>query len=209
MADLIEVRISEIDASCQKSSLNRFLGFCRGIVCDGVITTREAQRLVEEVLNNKNLLESRGVRQIYISAVDALEDGIVSQEESLFICEVLGGIVGDCYGDTGLPQAFGVANFDEFKLSNLDEDLLDKTVVLTGTFSVVPRSHFEKNLQERGAILSRSVSGKTDYIIIGGEASRDWIEMNRGTKLIKAQELRAKTGRPDFVSESQLLRLMS
>lgn len=81
--------------------------------------------------------------------------------------------------------------------------------MLTGTFKTTPRRDFEDGLAALGATITRHVSGKTDFLVVGGEASRDWIEMNRGTKMRKAQELRLKAEKPGFVSEAQLLYLMS
>ncbi|WP_146050043.1 BRCT domain-containing protein [Roseovarius confluentis] len=208
IVDAARFRIEQIDRSCNKSALNRFLGFCRGIVCDGVITVEEAKMLRDAIASQPELREVVGVNQIETSVQDALADGIVTAEESLELCTVIGSVVGDSYGDTGLAQTSGVANFDEFRLDDISVDLNEKMLVLTGNFKATPRKDFEDELEALGAFVARSVSGRTDFIIVGGEASRDWIEMNRGTKIRKAQELYAKSSRPNFVSEGQILRLM-
>lgn len=206
--DLASWRAEEIDQSCEKSSLNRFLGFCRGIVCDGLITEREANAMIRWLSDSPSLINTVGVSQIQTVCIDALEDGIISSHESEEICEAIGQVVGDCYGDTGLSQMSGVANFDEHRLTDLTSELEGANIVLTGKFKRSPRREFEDELCALGALIGRSVSGRTDYLIIGGEASRDWIEMNRGTKIRKAQDLRLSNNRPLFISESQLLRLM-
>ncbi|KPP84998.1 MAG: NAD-dependent DNA ligase (contains BRCT domain type II) [Rhodobacteraceae bacterium HLUCCA08] len=204
--DIVTIRASEIDEACEKSALNRFLGFCRGIVCDGRITTKEASYLVELAGNLPDLSAVVGVSQIIASCEDAVADGIVTPEESHEICEVIGAIVGDCYADTGMAQTRGVANLHEHKLTDIHVDLDGRILVLTGKFKTTPRSKLEDELRSFGAIVVRHVSGKTDFVVVGGEASRDWIELNRGTKLRKAQELRMHSDSPLFVSESQLLR---
>lgn len=209
LVDAVTFRAKQIDGTCSKSTINRFLGFCRGIVCDGEITIEEAKKLHEAIQTRPGLNDVIGVRQIATCVHDALEDGILTSEESEELCRTIGNVVGDCYSDTGLAQTGGVANYDEFRLKDVLIDLLEKTVVLTGNFKANPRKDFEKELEALGAYVSRSVSGKTDFIIIGGEAARDWIEMNRGTKIRKALELQAKSGRPYFVSEGQILRLIS
>lgn len=201
-----EYRIPEIDPECSKSSLNRFLGFCRGIVCDGVIALDEASELVARIDESPALLAEIGVRNIYVSCRDAIEDGYIDSDESLAICNAIGEIIGDSYGDTGIAQTFGVANFDEYQIDCVNSDLEGATVVLTGLFHETPRSLFEDTVKGLGATVAKAVTKKTDFVIVGGEASRDWIEMNRGTKIRKAQELRLKTGRPDFISEMQLRR---
>ena len=205
---MVDVRAKQIDPTCSKSSLNRLLGYCRGIVCDGIITTDEATGIVAKIENEPALAEAVGIREIYITCVDAVSDGIVTPDESLAICDAIERVVGDSYGDTGLSNVFGVANYDEFRLAHFPEELDGAQVVLTGTFHTVPRSGFEDELGAVGAVIGKSVSGKTDFLIVGGTASRDWIEVNRGTKLRKAMELRLAGKGPRFVSEAQLLRLM-
>lgn len=207
IVDAVTFRNQGIDPNCEKSRLNHFLGYCRGIVCDARITMEEAQGIVNYLEGYPQLRLVAGVAQIFTTCIDAIEDGVIDAEEEAEICDVIGSIVGDCYGDTGLAQTFGVANVDEHKIEDLGE-MEGAVLVLTGTFHVKPRSKFEQELQGFGAVINKHVSGKTSYVIIGGEASRDWIEMNRGTKIRKAQEVRMESDRPLFVSESQLVRLI-
>ena len=58
--------------------------------------------------------------------------------------------------------------------------LQDKTFVITGALSNLSRNDAKAALQELGAKVSGSVSGKTDYVIVGE---------NPGSKAAKAQEL--------------------
>jgi NAD-dependent DNA ligase len=199
ISSAVDIRLEEIDTTCEKSRLNRFLGFCRGVVCDGIITLKEAQGIVDFLENSPELVLVSGVRQIYITCIDVIEDGVVTPEESGEICEVIGYIVGDCYSDTGLAQTTGVANLHEATLENLDSDLDGMVIVLTGNFKTRPRSLLEDRLAEFGASISRNVSGRTDYVIVGGDASRDWIELNRGTKIRMAQKLRLNCIGSDFI----------
>ncbi|MCE8513587.1 hypothetical protein KBY22_12835 [Ruegeria pomeroyi] len=206
--DAVAFRINEIDTDCAKSLTNRFLGFCRGVACDGKITLREANEILNFIDRKPELRQTIGVRQIEVCCRDAVADDILTELESEEICNAIGWLVGDCYGDTGIAQTVGVANFSEFRVQEISEEFTEKIVVLTGNFKVSPRRHFEEMLMELGAIVSRSVTKKTDYLIVGGEASRDWIELNRGTKILTAQKMRLNSELPRFVSEGQILRLM-
>jgi DNA ligase (NAD+) len=55
-----------------------------------------------------------------------------------------------------------------------------KTCVITGTLSRMSRNEAKALLQQQGAKVSGSVSGKTDYVIVGD---------NPGSKAAKAAEL--------------------
>lgn len=202
-------RAAKIEPLNEKNQLNRFLGFCRGVVCDGKITIAEAKAIVEIVRQKEYLFEAVGVHQIVTSCIDAIEDGVVTEQESFDICNAISCVVGESYGDTGIANPFGVANFPETKISSIDEDMIDRTVVLTGNFRTSPRRLLEERLSALGATIARHVSGSTHFVIVGGECSRDWIEMNRGTKIRKAQELRSKSQFPQFISEAQILRLLN
>jgi NAD-dependent DNA ligase len=201
-------RADEIDPTCEKSGLNRLLGFCRGVVCDGKITILEAQSLVNRISMSNAVSDVIGLKQILNCCIDAIQDGIVDSQESLEICNAISEVVGDCFDDTGLSGAFGTASFEEYKISNLDEELNGVTIVLTGNFTFNPRSILERKLEEFGAEIAKSPTKKTHYLIIGGEASRDWIEMNRGTKIRTALGMRETSEFPRFVSESRILRLL-
>lgn len=61
-----------------------------------------------------------------------------------------------------------------------DNFFKEKTVVLTGKLAHFTRSEFTKQLQERGAKVTGSVSKKTDYVIYGEDA---------GSKYAKAEKL--------------------
>lgn len=73
--------------------------------------------------------------------------------------------------------------------------LFGKTVVLTGTLSVMTRDEAAKKLEALGAKVSGSVSKKTDLVIAGESA---------GSKLTKARELGVEV----LEDEQELLRLL-
>ncbi|MDQ5969447.1 MAG: ligase, partial [Patescibacteria group bacterium] len=68
-----------------------------------------------------------------------------------------------------------------------------KTFVLTGTISM-PRDEAKEKLRQLGAIVSESVSKKTDYVVAGE---------NSGSKAEKAEELGVK-----IISEKEFLALL-
>jgi DNA ligase (NAD+) len=80
-------------------------------------------------------------------------------------------------------------------LADASHPLFGKTVVLTGTLSVMTRDEAAQKLESLGAKVSGSVSKKTDLVIAGESA---------GSKLAKARDL----GVPVLEDEEELLRLL-
>jgi DNA ligase (NAD+) len=72
--------------------------------------------------------------------------------------------------------------------------LARKTFVLTGTLERQSREHATERIQELGGKVTGSVSGKTDYVVVGEDP---------GSKLAKAREL----GRP-IIDEAELEKLL-
>lgn len=202
---LNSVRVNDVDPNCDVSALNRFFGFCAGVACDGRITTAEAQRIVAAINDTPAVHEHPHVMAILHSCREALIDGEISREESEQICHSISQVVGDSYSDTGLSSLGGVPAFSE-DIQNLTASHLDGAcVVLTGTFSISPRSEIEKRIEYVGGICCRAVSRKTDIIVVAMEAARDWKFTHMGGKLKKALELRTSLGKPSLVSEASLL----
>ena len=82
-----------------------------------------------------------------------------------------------------------VVNADE-----IDSPFAGKTIVLTGSLSLMSRDDAKARLVALGAKVAGSVSKKTD-LVIAGEAA--------GSKLAKAQELGI-----DVIDEAEMLRLL-
>ncbi|WP_299905358.1 hypothetical protein [uncultured Paracoccus sp.] len=206
---VIEVRSEAIDSDCPKSSVNRFLGYCAGIACDGVLTIAEVEGILRRAAQLGESVARPGIREVFNTARDALIDGFISDQESGEIAKAICRLVGENYYDTGLTQISSSAVIDEHIIASFPDDIEGMVFVMTEGFDSNPRSLFEERLQIAGMSLAKSVTSKTDYLVVGGRPSRDWLETNRGTKLIKAMELRDKTDRPRLVSEAQLHALLS
>ncbi|MER2520485.1 MAG: NAD-dependent DNA ligase LigA [Bdellovibrionales bacterium] len=73
--------------------------------------------------------------------------------------------------------------------------LAGKTIVFTGTMSSMGRSEAKAKAESLGAIVSGSVSSKTDYVVVGEDA---------GSKAAKARELGVK-----ILSEEEWIKLAS
>ncbi len=204
--DAVHYRSKEIDKECQKSDLNRFMGFCAGIACDGIITLDEAKRVVDFGAIGSSILEDPIAGAIVYCCSDAILDGVIDGQESVDICDRITALIGDSYADTGISSLGSVPLFPEGELPKKLIEIDGSAFVLTGNFEISPRRILEDELSEYGANIARSVTKKTDFVVVGHEAARDWVFTHKGNKLAKALSMYYETGRPVLISESQLKR---
>ena len=204
--DCVTVRSTSIDAFCDKSSLNRLLGFCAGIACDDKVSLREAEIMLDRLRSSSVLASQPILRALENVVADALDDGIVSHDESVEICTIISTLVGDCYADTGLSALGQTGVFQCCGLDPFLSDFNHSVFVLTGNFELRPRRLIEDAIVAKNGRIAKSITNETDYLVIAGEASRDWVATHRGGKIMKAEDLRSKRGRPEFLSEAALLK---
>lgn len=62
-------------------------------------------------------------------------------------------------------------------------NISEKNIVLTGDFKIGKRNEIKTFLEDNGASVKNSVSGKTNYVIVGSLGSEDWKFGNYGEKL--------------------------
>lgn len=68
-------------------------------------------------------------------------------------------------------------------------DCEGKIIVVTGEFSFASREKVEEMIKLAGGIVKSSVSGKTNYVVIGSLGSKSWSYGNYGSKIQRATEL--------------------
>lgn len=168
--------------------LNLFMGFCAGIVCDGIVLESEVRAIRERMHASAALMAApfTGLR----TAVDrALHDGVVTAEESAEIQEWLARLVGDGYADTGIANIGNVANLHD-PISDPGSIAFDqRRFVLTGPMRMGTRSFIVRQIEAAGGIYDSNVSRHTDYVIIASTASKTWLTTHFGTKINRAKEL--------------------
>lgn len=106
-----------------------------------------------------------------------LEDGIITDEEKSYLLNVL--------SNYNNPVEFYSGNVDGLNLDG-------KLIVLTGDFIYGSKDEVTNKLEMLGASVKNSVSGKTDYVIVGGNGSEAWSCGNYGSKVKKAIEYQSK-----------------
>ncbi|MCB6616025.1 exonuclease domain-containing protein [Ruminococcus sp. 210702-SL.1.03] len=82
-------------------------------------------------------------------------------------------------------------------------DIKDKTICLTGEFKFGERTSVGNFLSNFGAIITKNVTQKTDYLIVGDLGSQNWRCGNYGNKIKKALELQQKGKGIEIYNENE------
>lgn len=168
----------------KNTSLNRFI-FALGIPNVGEVT---AENLVNQLGNltaieNASLEQLQSVNDIGAVIAESIIDFFQEPHNRTVIDQLISEEIGIHWPDV------------EIQLLTTDSPFSDKTVVLTGTLSILTRNEAKAKLKQLGAKVTGSVSKKTDFVIAGEAA---------GSKLTKAQELGIKV-----IDEQELINLLN
>lgn len=168
---------------------NQLLGYLQGITADGVINRAEVLAL-QAILDAQEELRSKWPGDIIHRRLqEVLEDDVVSAEEAADLYELLSSISGQTFQDTGVAHGMATQYFgddpEDFVFSGAK-------VCFSGQFISGPRSRQERLAESLGANVSSSVTQKTNCLILGDVASRDWKFTSHGRKIEAVAENRSK-----------------
>lgn len=205
----LQEALDDPDLDSEKDAINAFLGFCAGIICDGEITSEEAQAIHRQLHASPILSEAPVFAQLRWAVDAALADAHLDAEEAEEIREWIAALVTDGYADTGVGSIGGVVAQDEPLTDPAELDFDGAVFVLTGKMSIGPRALIGEAIAARGGILKPSVTDKTDYVVVSNTASTHWKTTHFGTK-IEAARAKIRNGHPmRFVRESALAQALS
>lgn len=150
-------------------------GIMKGISLDGEISGTECESLRLWLYDNIYLTGHYPFDRILAVVEDALEDGIVTQDEAAEISKTIGSLLD--------PVA---------ALSKSVNDVSGKHVCLSGNFSYGPKSAVEKYITERGGLIDATLKKGTDVLLVGDCECRSFSNGTYGTKVKKAMEYNEK-----------------
>jgi len=102
---------------------------------------------------------------------------------------MLGDLIGGGFHETG--AAGGTST--QFPVDEIAEiDFAGATFCFTGKFIFGQRSACEEVVIALGAVASKNVTKKVNYLVIGELASRDWVASSHGRKIEKALYFKEK-----------------
>tara|TARA_R110001592_G_scaffold363326_1_gene684135 strand:- start:5471 stop:6385 length:915 start_codon:yes stop_codon:yes gene_type:complete len=163
-----------------KESVNYLLGFLSGISADDVLNDEEIYKLRDHLSQGANFASEWPANALKARLDDVLEDGVIEESERQDLMSLVKAVSGQSFLDTGL--AYGMsADFSTTCKNSLKLDGLH--ICFTGTFISGSRKKQQEIATKLGAIVSPRVTKKTDVLILGSVANRDWKFSSYGRKV--------------------------
>lgn len=147
----------------------------KSISADGVLTSEEVLVLEKWMLENQELEGNYPFDKVFRTVRQATQDGVLDAREKEELLDLFSRIT-DPVGQTECG-CFAICG---------------KVFCLTGEFKAGSRNQVEAYFVAQGGIAGKSVTKKTDYLIVGEFGSDMWSSGNYGSKVKKAMELQEK-----------------
>lgn len=177
---------------------NQLLGILKGVTADGILNRPEIMSIKTALDDYPDLTTRWPGDLIHQRLNDILADDVITDEEAQDLCNTLSKIVAQTFKESGL--ATGMAT--QYLCDDPSElDLVGQLVCFTGTFVSDNRSGLKRKAAEHGAIPQKSLNQKTDYLVLGTMASRDWKFTSYGRKIETVLENRKKGSSTLILSE--------
>lgn len=143
----------------------------------------KAAKLIAQKFKNLSKIMTLGVQEL--AAIDTIGMTIAQSMTTYFAQDSAKELIEDLKNSGVNMQYLG----EDEPEAVPDNFFKEKTVVLTGKLAHFTRSEFTKQLQERGAKVTGSVSKKTDYVIYGEDAGSKYAKAEKlGIPLLTAEE---------------------
>lgn len=183
------------DADRQRRGHDEFIGLVRGLLgASGELTEDGLRALARWIKTNTDgwgwPLDVIGERihRAYAHGVD--------HHELAEITEILRELI-------GTEQSDSLRGSTELPLTHPPPTIYfeGRRFVLTGRFYIGSRAHCEQMVIDRGGICTAQVGKKTDFLVIGRFASRDWLHTSYGRKIEEAVQRQREGSGIAIVSE--------
>jgi NAD-dependent DNA ligase len=195
MSDYIKSRY--LDVQNEQKNRYTFLGILQGITCDGNITIREVDYIVNWLKQHPiGIDEIPKINKIKDLLNGMLRKQIIVDSEELELKNLLNDISGSQW------ETNRDTNNMPIKLYAKNPSIVfnNSCFVLTGNFEYGTKKLCENAINSLGGKCESNVTSRTDYLVIGKNGSKDWTHNAWGNKIEKAHETKIP-----IISEKQWL----
>jgi NAD-dependent DNA ligase len=167
-----------------KRSLGALLGIAQGLLADRQLNDEEIRFLDDWLGTNDVIATTWPGDVVYARVKAALADGVISDSERTHLVDTLQKLVGGTLDELAESTHVTSLAFDDVPRIEFPGILF----CLTGDFVFGPRNACEATIERRGGLVSKSVTKKLRYLVVGGLGSAEWKHGSFGTKLEKAMD---------------------
>lgn len=168
--------------------LDQLIGLCTGVMADGHVSEMEARMLQSWIASNYELREQWPANVLLARLDQALEDGKLDSDEERALLKAIMDLTGVETAVEGGQSAVTTLPVDD---PAPDVTFEGRRFVVTGNFAFGSRKAVTAAIDDRGGSVKSSVSGKTDYLVIGHLGSSDWRHSSFGSKIQNAIDLKS------------------
>jgi hypothetical protein len=171
-------------------AVHELLGLIRGVLVDGIVSADEARALDRYIDANPEMLGSFPANVLYERIHLMVRRGLIDEHE----LHDLKGLLEDTIGEHAGVHDFGAQASTTLPLTDPAPplDYEGRHFVVTGRFIFGARPRVTDEICRRGALCESDVTHRTNVLLIGSLASRDWKHSSFGRKIQKAMDLREK-----------------
>lgn len=174
------------------TDLQTLQGICHGILADGIINEKEVFDLEKWLEENTHLNSYYPYDEIRSLILSIVSDGKIDEEEKLVLKAYLNQFVNlenKKISDQIEKDTFDI-NISGHCTSNPDVYIDGKTFCVTGILKSGNRKEIENMISDLGGIPTKTVTKKTDYLIVGDNGNQAWAFACYGRKVEKALGMR-------------------
>jgi len=162
-----------------KSSFGALLGITTGLLADHQLVDIEI-RFLNDWLESHDAIAASWPGDVIHSRIKVvIEDGIITKTERDYLMKTLQQLIGGALEELSTSTHVTQLAFDDVPRV----EFLGATFCLTGDFVYAPREVCAVATEKRGGIVSKSVTKKLRYLVVGGLGSREWKHGSFGTKI--------------------------
>jgi NAD-dependent DNA ligase len=163
-------------------SCGSLMGIAQGLIADQQLNDAEIRFLSAWLHDNEELSSVWPGDVLFGRVKEVLADGVITDAERSHLVETLEKICGGEMEETG--AAVNQLAFDNVSIISWS----GKVFCVTGDFVYGPRDRVQSEIEQRGGLISKSVTKKLEYLVVGLRGSEEWKHGSYGTKIEKAIE---------------------
>ncbi len=176
--------------------LAEMLGLVRGVIADGTVSADEAHQLARWTREHPDVATQWPANLLARRLEQIVRDGRVDARERKHLGSLLGQLT-----ENGAALGFLLAT--DLPIDRPEPEVVfeGRIFVFAGELAYGPRRACEREVMELGGECERTVTRRTDYLVIGALAATDWSQEGFGSMVDEVVQYRARGVPIAIVSE--------